>query len=427
MVRILRKSRKSKSACIAFAKGCPRSRADTALVHRYFEANGWKLKSQIPGAELVVVAGCGFDARSHEESVKLLRVADKERDADSKLVVLGCLAGIDRESLKNEFEATLVPPAQLETLDELIKADIPFRKMHPANDVTPYISKARSVWRPSRQHPRANRAALLTCGLKDVARRALTFVGDETTPTTVARNIKRALGRRLSPEMFYIRVSRGCLEECSYCAIKFAAGPLRSKPLDRVMAEFDDGIRKGYKLFNIMADDVGAYGRDIESSVVELLKQLFTRKGDHKFIFADFNVRHIIENLSDMIDLLSANQDRVALMITAIQSGSDRILDSMRRGYTGSQARKSLAALIEAAPKLPIETHVLVGFPGETEEDFRRTLDLLKAITFHSIQIYRYEDRPKTQASRLKTKVPPAIIETRARKIKESFPKATIY
>ena len=190
------------------------------------------------------------------------------------------------------------------------------------------------------------------------------------------------------------------------------------------MKEFDAGLKKGYKRFELIAEDIGPYGLDIGTDCVELLGNVFARPGDFQVVLTDINPRYMVKYESRMIDLLKTHARRVRLLRTPIQSGSDRILQLMHRQYTTTEITRCLTRLRQEASSIPLDTHVLVGFPGETDQDFQATIGLLQALRFDSIQIYRYADRPKTLASHMADKVPPEIIARRVQTVLRQFRQA---
>jgi threonylcarbamoyladenosine tRNA methylthiotransferase CDKAL1 len=420
--------RRRRSVCIAFAEGCPRNRCDTAWLFRYFEANGWTLVRRPRRADLVVVATCGFDMVREEKSIRLLHQLDKTRSKDAQLVVVGCLAGIHPERIDREFQATVIAPGQVERLNEVIDATVRLAQVPPVNDVDPYIEKAQKAWLPSERYPGMSRRAALKQDVRATVRAAahslLAWCRVEAPVSRLWHRLKRQLGRGTpeSEPMFFIRVARGCGETCSYCAIRFAVGPLQSRPLDDILAQFDQGLRQGYRLFNLVADDIGPYGADIGSSLAELLAGVFARRGDFRLVLTDINPRYMIRYASEVTEILAANSSRIELLKVPIQSGSDRMLQLMERPYTLEQLRRCLGELREQAPELPLDTHILVGFPGETEADFQKTVDLLRAVRFDRIQAYWYSDRPNTPAAQMTPKVPDSVIERRVRTLLREFP-----
>ena len=415
---------RTQTACVAFAVGCPRNQVDTAWLSTYFRANGWKLTHCVKDADLIVVATCGFSAHVEDESIRLLSLLDKKRRKDSRLLVVGCLAGINAARVHEQFDATAIPPANIDQLDTMIGAKIALKDIPPVNCIEPRILAAKGSWSVQEMYPNMSGFAAFRHQIKRTACSLLSRVGTERFAMRTVRRFNRKTEDGPADPIFYIRVARGCLEECSYCAIRHAAGSLRSKPLKDILAEFDLGLAQRYKTFEILAEDIGPYGLDIGSNCVELFEQLFSRQGTFKLIVTDLNVRYLIRYTPALSDVLASHTDRIRVLKVPVQSGSDRILESMKRCYTNAEMKTSLTYLREKAPTLALSTHVLVGFPGETDEDFENTLDLLRSVRFDRIMVYSYTDRPNTSASALTDKVPEPVKQQRARRLVGEFPQA---
>ncbi len=135
----------------------------------------------------------------------------------------------------------------------------------------------------------------------------------------------------------------------------------------------------------------------------------------------DFDTRWVIEYGDELRPLLAANAKRIARLAIPLQSGSDRILELMRRGHSGGDAKRALCDLRAALPRVVLTTHVLVGFPSETEADFQDTVALLRAARFDDVAVYDYTDRPGTDASLMTGKVPGRVIRSRNRRLRREF------
>jgi tRNA A37 methylthiotransferase MiaB len=391
--------------CLSFAFGCPRAEVDTARLHDYIQANGWELARRLEDADVVLVVTCGFNAEYEERSLSVLDSADARRKPGSRLVVLGCLAEIDGDLLRTRYTAELVPPVRAGQLDGLLGAGVPLSEIADPNLVQPYIELASRHFDDAVRHPHDG---CTKAGL----RRVLSRVGLDD------RLRQRLIDRGGSPsagdEVFSIRVGEGCQGDCSYCAIRFAAGPLRSKPLGDVLAEFDTGLALGYKDVRFVAGDLGCYGQDLGLTIVDLLREVVARPGTFELTLLDFDLRWLVAYADDLIALLAQNQSRVRSILLPMQSGSEEVLERMRRRHTALDAQRVLVALRHACPDIRLETHVLVGFPGETERDFEATMGLLRAVRFDHVVFYEYEDRPNTEASRMPGKVPEDVIRARS-------------
>ena len=219
-----------------------------------------------------------------------------------------------------------------------------------------------------------------------------------------------------------LRIAWGCASDCAYCAIRVAAGPLRSKPIEAILAEFDAGLAEGFKRFEMIAGDVGCWGRDLGSDIAELLSRVFEREGDYRLIIDDLNPRWLILNQDALVPLLAANTGRIETLMLPVQSGSDAVLAAMRRGYSADELLDCLTRLRAAADGLHLVTHVLVGFPGEGEPEFEHTRALLRRVRFDRVDVYPYADRPHASAADLPGKVPEALVTARSASLESEFP-----
>ncbi|MBN1359750.1 MAG: radical SAM protein [Sedimentisphaerales bacterium] len=412
------RSQNPKSVCIAYANGCPRSQMDTAWLFAYFGANGWKVVSRPEKADLIIATACAFDTTAEEESIARLAIL-KNKVGDTPFIVMGCLAGINPRRVSDELGAIVVSPADISRLDQLTSAVRSLADVPAVNDTQALVRAATRCWRFDEYHPGASRLEVVR---REIRQRVKSLSCRLGLDGPAGRLFFRRKSRGPAEPLFRIRVARGCLEECTYCAIRVAAGTLRSKSLDGVLAEFDRGVSQGYSRFELLAEDLGPYGTDIGTSLPILLARLFSRQGSFKVTFTDINGRYVIKYTKELAALLGANSQRIERLRVPVQSGSDRILDLMRRQYTAADAEHSLRSLLEAAPSLPLETHILVGFPGETDEDFRATVDLLRAVAFTRIQLYVYSDRPGTPASEFGRKVPLTVKAERLGHLLKEFP-----
>ncbi len=402
------------SVCIAFAHGCPRTEIDTAKLYPYFEANGWRIEDRLGEADLVLVTTCGADINSEEDSMAYLAQVDSRRRSDSGLVVLGCLAGINGARITESLDAKAVPPLRLYELDELIDATVPLAEVADENCVQPYIVRAQGALDLAAHDGFWGRAMNSTHDL-------LRSLG--LRHFLVLLGLRRRLRDNLEPtgNVFNLRVAYGCMGTCTYCAIKFAAGPLRSKPLEGVLSEFDAGLESGHRECKIVAGDIGPYGQDIGMSVVDLFRGLFERQADFRLTLLDLGPEWFVKYRKELTELFVADSHRIRLLMCPVQSGSDGVLQRMQRRYAVEETKACLLALREAAPDISIATHALVGFPGETEADFQATLEFLRTVQFARVDVFEYGDRPNTEASRMPDKVPDAVKRERATLLVQEF------
>jgi MiaB/RimO family radical SAM methylthiotransferase len=374
-------------ACLVFARGCSRSQIDLIRLHAYFEANSWEITSSPREADVVVISACAFTAHEQQTSEAYLRLVGGEMTSGARMVTVGCLAGIS-PGAADKFDSIPLKTERLTELDTLIGATVPFASVPDQNLVESRLEQAKH-------------------SLGRISRLKATLADKEEIPLQILLGLRH--WAHLDPkspesewgEPFHIRVARGCASECSYCAIRLGAGPLRSKPLADVMREFETGLAGGSRLFNLTAEDVGAYGQDIGLSVVDLLKPILEHKGDFRVTWGDFGPRWLIEERKDLLGLIALSAGKLGTVGFPVQSGSERILELMKRGYTAAESKDCLLALRRSAPSLRIVSHVILGFPGETRKDFLDTCDFVRSIGFARVQPFTYSERPGTEAAEL--------------------------
>lgn len=395
------------TACIAFANGCPRSRVATAKLYSYFKENDWSLTQDFRKADLILVSTCGFNQRAERKSLRLLSIADRKRKTDSQFVILGCLAGVNEDILNEKFRAIVIAPNASEKLDDVTNAKVKLSDVSDVNLIKPVISESQKSF--------------------SIIERIVSEY--ETSSIFLNRIIGHLKPKKIEriraqayEDGFTIRISDGCLGKCSYCAIKYAVGPLRSKPINAIIAEFDAGLVSVHQNIFLMGTDLGAYGQDMGTNITVLLKNLLTREGKYILHLPEFHPKWFIQYSKELIDIFVSAEDKIGSTILPFQSGSERILELMRREHTAAKAKECILSLKKALPGIQIFTHALVGFPGESERDFDDTIRFLHDVPFDEVAVYMYEARPNIKAEKLPDKVPEATKRARARRLLKEFP-----
>ena len=405
------------TVCIAFAQGCPRAKAETALLFRYFEANNWRVVDRVEDANLALVSTCGVVIDSEQRSKCILALAARRLGKGARLVVVGCLAGMDAEGLRRRFRCITVTSEHISKLDKIINAKVPIARVADVNMPDPYIRRAKNVFDKS-----ARLRALLPYYVGKYCRELSQEYWKQR------RRPHRRSSRRQTAKgpPYYLKIAKGCTSECTYCAIRFSSGPLVSKPLDTILAEFRAGLADGHEVFLLVAGDVGAYGQDIGSDIAELLAALLEHEGRYRLRLCDFHPLWLGRYSERLAGIIGEHADHLDAILIPIQSGSDRILAAMKREHTAAEAADAIRSLALAAPKVGLSCHVLVGFSGETDADFAETVKLVRSLPFESIVVYKYCDRPGTEASRMAGKISRRAMDARVRKLFTHHPRVSL-
>ncbi|MCS7216654.1 MAG: tRNA (N6-isopentenyl adenosine(37)-C2)-methylthiotransferase MiaB [Candidatus Bipolaricaulota bacterium] len=226
--------------------------------------------------------------------------------------------------------------------------------------------------------------------------------------------LERLPVRRTSPFQAYVTLAEGCSHACAYCVIPRVRGPLRSRPMPEVLAELWELAERGYKEVTLLGQNVDAYGQDLRdgTSFARLLRAV----GKIPIPRVRFTSSHPAYMTEEVIAAIAEEANICEHVHLAVQSGSDRILKAMRRGYTREGFLRLVERIKRAVPGVNLTTDVIVGFPGEEEEDFAATLSLIEEVRFGTVYVAAYSPRPNTPAEPLGDPVPQA---EKARRLQE--------
>lgn len=198
-----------------------------------------------------------------------------------------------------------------------------------------------------------------------------------------------------------IIIANGCLGNCSYCAVKFARGKLESKPIKKIIVEIKDAIDSGTQEILLTAQDTACYGLDINTNIVELLKEASKINGNFKIRLGMGNPQHLKKYKKEIVEIFKSEKIYKFLHVP-VQSGSDSVLRKMNRYYTKKEYLELVNYFRKNIKELTLATDIIVGFPTETEKDFKETLDLIKKCKFDIVNISRFGQRKNIEANKYK-------------------------
>lgn len=385
--------------------GCARNGTSLQRVYNYFKANGYKAVKKYQEADYIIIWTCGFHERMEYYSLSLLQQRIRYKKPNARIIALGCLSRINEHAILSLGISDLLGPSDLSQLDAIIGATIPFSTIPydvQVRDFSPFMSEVQRT-----PYELAEKITSLCKQKRNIAHACAKHIAFKTA----------ILIRKLSKKKtFHVHISRGCLGECSYCAIKKAKGSLSSRPLFDIIKDFEMCVQKKAKVIYLETEDLGCYGIDIGINVVDLLESIFKIQGQYQVILHDFNPQWLIKYSAQLKDIISSNLNKIALLTIPVQSASDRILQAMKRHYACKEVRTLIAEYVAAFPKLEMRLHIIVGFPGETDEDFYCTCIFLEWISqFKTIEVWYspFSDLPAIPATDLPGKVAPELIMKR--------------
>jgi threonylcarbamoyladenosine tRNA methylthiotransferase CDKAL1 len=206
---------------------------------------------------------------------------------------------------------------------------------------------------------------------------------------------------RKNPVVEIIPISAGCLGDCTFCKTRFARGTLFSYDPDEIKRQMQNAIKDGVKEVWLTSQDAGAYGKDIGSDLITLLDELLKIPGEHKIRLGMINPDHAKEMLPGLIKIL--NHERMFKFIhLPVQSGSNSVLKNMRRKYSVEDFNRVVVALRKGVSDLTVATDLIIGFPGESEEDHEASKKLIAEMKFPIINMTKFYPRSGTLASKMK-------------------------
>lgn len=331
--------------------------------------------------DVVFVSTCAFNQEYEEDGVRQITEARKLADPEARIVVIGCLPPINPDRFAELAGVEALPPQEMHRLAEWFPADADFSS-----------STGRQV---ALDGYLRNDHFMAGIRLKGFFQR-------------FGKWLPLAMPRWLDtvpmPDWFFVRAGTGCAGNCSYCAIRRSRGHIVSAPLEKIVQQVEEGVRTGHHDIALAGDDMGCWGSDRGSHLGELLDALVSLPGDFKLHIRFVEPYWLIRHMERLIPAF--NSGRIHGFCMPLQSGSQRILHAMNRNYKISDAIAAAEYVMHETRVSSISSIVMVGFPGETAEDFARSYALLERSSIPLYQVLKYEGRPGTPSESLPDPVP---------------------
>lgn len=329
---------------------------------------GMELTSEIPEADIVIVNTCGFIGDAKEESIQtILEVSEfKETGNLKKIIVAGCLAQKYSEEILKE----------LPEVDAVIG--------------TGDVDKIEKV------------VDEILAGKKAVETKNMTFLANANTDRVLTT----------APHTAYLKISEGCNRACTYCIIPQMRGRLRSRRIEDIVEEAKRLVASGVREINLLAQETTEYGIDLygDKKLAALMKELCKIEGLKWLRTYYMHPEYVTDEL---IEVMKSEDKICKYFDVPIQHVSDNILRNMARAKNGEQVKSVLNRIRKAIPDATIRTTLIVGFPGETEENFQELKEYVKEFEFDYAGVFKYSREEDTVAYNLPDQVPEEIKERR--------------
>ena len=196
----------------------------------------------------------------------------------------------------------------------------------------------------------------------------------------------------------FVNITKGCDNFCTFCVVPFTRGREKSRPLKHILTDIHGLVKKGVKEVTLLGQNVNSYESDCGIDFPDLLKTVATQTGLERL---RFTTSHPKDYNQKLMDVLAEHQDKLCDYVhLTFQSGNSRILELMNRGYTREEYLEKIRHIKETIPNVVLSTDIIVGFPGETEEEFMDTVSMVQEVGFETIYAFMYSPRPFTKAAK---------------------------
>jgi ribosomal protein S12 methylthiotransferase len=348
--------------------GCDKATVDSERLVGELVGHGAQVTADVDGADVVLINTCGFiDAAKAESIEAILRATKLKADGTVRAVVaVGCLVQRYRDELARE-----IPEVDL------------FLGFSDLHRLVPELASKGLLQDPVARHP----------------------------------GVRHYLGA--APHVRYLKISEGCDHTCAFCAIPLMRGRHRSEPLERLVRVAQLLETQGAKEINLVAQDLAHYGRDLGRDgpqLPDLLEALLRQTAVPWFRLLYVYSAGLTPRL---LQVMAAERRVVPYIDIPIQHASDRMLERMRRPERRATIRQKVALLRDAVPEIAVRSTAIVGFPGETDDDFRQLCDFAEEIGFERLGVFTYSAQEGTRAATYPDDVPDEVKRARQDELTE--------
>jgi tRNA-2-methylthio-N6-dimethylallyladenosine synthase len=382
--------------------GCQMNVADSDLIGSVLADAGYAVAARADEADVIVVNTCAVREKAEERVIARAGElgAVKRRRPGTVLAIVGCMAEHLKDGLAERAPAVdvIAGPDSYRRLPDLLARSR--AQLRPASPAAPVVD------------PTGGLAPRPAGGAVGVPTPRLPLVDIKLDKAETYEGLSGAAGG--DSVSGFVTIQRGCDKFCTFCVVPFTRGRERGTSPREVLRQVRELADAGYREVVLLGQTVNSYRWD-DVTFAELLRAVARVDGIARVRFTS---PYPVDFTDDVIAALAEEPGLCKYVHLPVQSGSDPVLDRMRRGYTVDGYRAIVAALRRAMPQIALSTDLLTGFSGETEDDHRATLDLMRELRFDSAFMFAYSERDLTFAARkLPDDVPPAVKQRRLAEI----------
>ena len=392
--------------------GCPKNLVDSEVMMGLLDRAGAEMTSDPESAEILVVNTCSFIDAAKQESVDAILEMAQHKAAGTarKLIVAGCLVERYRDEIRKNIPEVdaVVGTGELEQI--LAAAGLqppapPVVEPSPFTILTGAQFAASVAFRPEGDL-RESQGRFSRANWDGAEAHLPQYLYDHTTPRLLATKKASA----------YIKIAEGCDHPCSFCVIPNLRGKFRSRRFESVIAEAEGLVAQGVREITLIGQDTTCYGEDLgmKDGLALLLDRLAAIPG---LVWLRFLYAYPNRITGRLLETIASHDNIAKYLDVPLQHAAGPVLKSMKRGANADIFLKTVAKVRQTVPGIALRTSFIVGFPGETDEDFETLCNFVREAKFDWLGVFGYSDEDGSKAFALGDKVPQRTIEQRKRKL----------
>ncbi len=367
--------------------GCPMRAIEGQRLRNYFVKNGFKEVKAMDQADLIAVFTCSVVDDTEKRSIDFL---DELKGFKGEILLMGCSPAMSPELFSQHFNGIMISTKNLEDEIDSYFPDFTFK----FNEIQ--LPSDYQVRYPYGQHY-----------LNQYKHKKRGLFGKEIIPAVIV-------------------TSKGCNHACSYCTMRRALGAVKSYDEEMILENYRSIRNNNDTIVIFNGDDTGAYGIDVKKSFGDLLDKcyeeeqlLLNKRKKNKVEWILDNLHPYWFNLYFEVILKYAKMGIIAKMVVPMQSASNGILKSMKRKYSVEGVKEKLIKIKKEVTNLKIQTHFIIGYPGEVHQDIVNIIDLIETGVFNSVILLKYFEAENSDSAKLSNKVDPEVVEKRVKILSE--------
>jgi len=348
-----------------YTLGCKLNFSETSTISRQLKNKGFVITDFDRVADLYVINTCSVTENANKNCRRIIRKA-KEKSPNALIIVTGCYAQLKPKEI-----------TKIEGVDMVLGANDKFNIPNLLNNLN-----------------KKNKAEIHGCEIENLEYNSAYSLNDRTRS--------------------FLKIQDGCNYTCSYCTIPFARGKNRSDSIENIVANAKKIVNQGIKEIVITGVNIGTYDNQ-NKTFTNLIKELDKVKGVERYRISSIEPNLITD---EIIDIVKNSKKFMPHFHIPLQSGSDLILGKMRRRYKTKLYLEKINNISKKIENVCIGADVIVGFPGETDEEFNKTLDFIRKLNLSYLHVFSYSERENTQAINLKGKVSKQVKSLRSKQLR---------